>query len=53
MDAKRIAVYASSFQDKVHYYERPIEDIERLKQLGLEGTLYISDLAKYKAQLKD
>ena len=53
VDAKRIAVYARRFQDKVHYYERPTEDIERLKQLESERTLYVSDLAKYKAQLKD
>jgi len=53
VDAKRIAVYASRFQDKVHYYERPSEDIERLKQLESERTLYVTDLAKYKGQLKD
>ena len=53
MDAKRIAVYASRFQDKVQYYERPSEDIERLKQLESERSLYVTDLAKYKGQLKD
>ena len=53
VDAKRIAVYASRFQDKVQYYERPSEDIERLKQLESERSLYVTDLAKYKGQLKD
>ena len=31
VDAKRIAIYASRFQDKVRYYEHPTEDIERLR----------------------
>lgn len=53
MDAKRIAIYASRFQDKVRYYEHPTEDIERLKQLESERTLYVTDLAKYKGQMKD
>lgn len=53
VDAKRIAIYASRFEDKVRYYERPTEEIERLKQLESERTLYVTDLAKYKAQLKD
>lgn len=53
VDAKRIAIYASRFQDKVQYYERPTEDIERLKQLESERTLYVTDLAKYKGQMKD
>lgn len=53
VDAKRIAIYARRFQDKVQYYERPTEDIERLKQLESERTLYVADLAKYKGQMKD
>ena len=28
-----IAIYASRFGDKVKYYDRPTEEIERLKQL--------------------
>ena len=48
VDAKRIAIYAKRFQDRVQYYERPTEDIERLKQLESERTLYVTDLAKYK-----
>ena len=31
VDAKRIAIYASRFHDKVRYYEHPTEDIERLR----------------------
>ena len=53
VDAKRIAVYARRFQDKVRYYERPTEDIERLKQLESERTLYVTDPTKYKGQMKD
>ena len=53
VDAKCIAIYACRFQDKVQYYERPTEDIERLKQLESERTLYVNDLAKYKGQLND
>lgn len=53
VDARRIAIYARRFQDKVQYYERPTEDIERLKQLESERTLYVTDLAKYKGQMKD
>lgn len=30
VDAKRIAIYASRFGDKVKYYDRPSEEIERL-----------------------
>ena len=53
VDARRIAIYASRFGDKVRYYERPNQAIERLKQLEAERSLYVVDLAKYKAQLKD
>ena len=53
VDAKRIAIYAKRFQDRVQYYERPTEDIERLKQLESERTLYVTDLAKYKGQMRD
>lgn len=53
IDAKRIALYASRFGDKVRYYDRPTEQIERLKQLERERNLYTGHLAAYKAQLKD
>ena len=51
IDARRIAIYAARFEDKVRYYERPEQEIERLKQLEAERSLYVVDLAKYKAQL--
>ncbi len=53
VDAKRIAIYASRFGDKVKYYDRPTEEIERLKQLERERALYVTDLAKYKGQMYD
>ena len=53
IDAKRIAIYAARFEDKVRLYERPDQEIERLKQLEAERSLYVTDLAKYKAQMKD
>jgi len=53
VDAKRIAIYATRFGDKVQYYDSPTEQIERLKQLERERVLYTTDLAKYKAQLTD
>lgn len=53
VDAQRIAIYASRYSDKVKYYDRPEEEIERLKQLESERNLYTVDIAKYKGQLKD
>jgi transposase len=53
VDAKRIAIYAARFGDKVRYYDRPTQEIERLKQLERERSLYISDVIKYKGQLTD
>jgi transposase len=53
IDAKRIAIYASRFEDKLRLYKRPDKEIERLKQLEAERSLYVVDLAKYKAQMKD
>jgi transposase len=53
VDAKRIAIYAARFGDKVRYYDRPTEQIERLKQLERERELYTGHLATYKAQIKD
>ena len=53
IDAKRIAIYAARFEDKVRLYKRPDKEIERLKQLEAERSLYVVDLAKYKAQMKD
>ncbi len=53
VDARRIAEYAMRFIDKARPYERPSEELTRLKQLEAERALYITDLAKYKAQLTD
>lgn len=53
VDAKRIAIYAARFGDKVRYYDRPTEEVEQLKQLERERTLYMSDVIKYKGQLID
>ena len=53
IDAKRIAIYAARFEDKVRLYKRPDKEIERLKQLEAERSLYVVDLAKYKAQMND
>lgn len=50
---KNDKVDAKRFQDRIQYYERPTEEIERLKQLESERTLYVTDLAKYKGQMKD
>lgn len=46
-------MYASRYSDQVKYYDRPEEEIERLKQLKSERNLYTVDIAKYKGQLKD
>ena len=53
IDAHRIAAYAMRFADKARYYSRPDVEIERLRQLEAERSLYVTDLAKYKAQLND
>ncbi len=53
VDARRIAEYTMRFIDKARPYERPSEDLTRLKQLEAERTLYLTDLTKYKAQLTD
>lgn len=53
VDARRIAEYARRFFDKARLYDRPDEDLMRLKQLEAERSLYLTDLSKYKAQLTD
>ena len=53
VDARRIAEYAMRFMDKARLYERPAEELTRLKQLEAERSLYLTDLSKYKAQLTD
>ena len=53
VDARRIAQYAMRFIDKARLYERPAEELTRLKQLEAERSLYLTDLSKYKGQLSD
>lgn len=53
VDARRIAEYAMRFLDKAKPYNRPTEELMRLKQLEAERSLYLTDLSKYKAQLSD
>lgn len=53
VDARRIAAYASRFRDKARLWARPSAEIERLRHLESERSLYVSDLGKYKGQLRD
>ncbi|UKI24473.1 MAG: hypothetical protein L6U61_09025 [Bacteroidales bacterium] len=53
MDARRIAEYAMRFFDKAKHYQRPAEELMSLKQLEAERSIYLTDMAKYKAQLSD
>ena len=53
VDARRIALYACRFSDKLRVHKPLTEEIEQLKQLEAERSLYITDMGKYKAQLKD
>lgn len=53
VDARRIAEYAMRFSDRLRASRRPAKEVERLKQLEAERTLYLADLAKYRAQLSD
>lgn len=46
VDARRIA-------DRLRANKRPTEELERLKQLESERTLYLTDITKYKTQLSD
>lgn len=53
VDAERIAMYSMRFQDKAVAFTMPAEELVRLKQLAAERRLYVSDLSKYRGQLKD
>ena len=53
VDARRIALYASRFNDKAMLYHELTPELERVKQLRQERSLYRSDLSKYKGQLSD
>ena len=53
IDARRIAMYASRFEDKSHIESLPEKKLEELKELLSEQDLLVVDRAKYKAQLSD
>lgn len=53
IDAKRIAIYASRYMDKVKVYQRPTQELERLNQLNSELSMLVADKAKYQGQLTD
>lgn len=53
VDARRIAEYAKRFADRLRASKRPAVELERIKQLEAERTLYLTDITKYKAQLSD
>ena len=53
LDARKIAMYASRFQDQACLYSLPEKSIGSLKQLVSERDMYVSDKGKYKGQLTD
>lgn len=53
IDARRIAMYASRFEDKSYVGAMPEKKLEELKELLSEQDLFVVDRAKYKAQLSD
>lgn len=52
-DARRIAEYGRKNQDDARIYELPSESIATLRDLMSERSLYTSQRAAHKAQLKD
>lgn len=53
IDSMRIAQYAARFCDKANLVQINDKDIQKLKFLSKEADMYLTDRAKYKAQLKD
>lgn len=53
IDAKRIALYASRYIDRVKIYKKPSVSIESIKLLSAELNMLCVDKAKYQAQLSD
>jgi transposase len=53
LDARKIAAYASRFQDRVRLFSLPEESIASLKLLVSERDMYVSDKGKYQGQLTD
>lgn len=53
VDAKRIALYAYRYVDKLKIYNLPTISIESIKLLSTELNMLCVDRAKYQAQLSD
>ena len=53
IDARRIAGYARRFADRLRPRRSQPEELERLKHLEAERTLYLNDYSKYNAQMSD
>ena len=53
VDAKRIALYAFRYVDRIKLYYRPSSSLESLKLLSSELNMLCIDKAKYKGQLSD
>ena len=53
IDAKRIALYASRYIDRIKIYQKPSASIESIKLLSAELNMLCVDRAKYQAQLSD
>jgi transposase len=53
IDAKRIALYASRYIDRIKIYKKPSVGIESIKLLSAELNMLCVDKAKYQAQISD
>lgn len=53
IDAKRIALYAFRYIDRIKIYMRPSVNIESLKLLSTELNMLCTDRKKYQSQLTD
>jgi len=53
IDAKRIALYAFRYIDRIKIYKKPSDSIESIKLLSAELNMLCVDRAKYQAQLSD
>jgi len=53
IDAKRIALYAFRYFDRIKIYKKPSASIEAIKLLSTELNMLCVDKAKYQAQLSD
>lgn len=53
IDAKRIALYAFRYIDRIKLYKKPSASIESIKLLSAELNMLCVDRAKYQAQLSD